>query len=253
MSTQPQSYGIKIARAGFDVNTCADYEMLFNSAWPSIAIAGTDTSTFTSSGSGEISGTLTHNLGFPPLTMSWVILNNATETRIFSSVDDNKAYIDYFALNDNTEYTIYTVFYNIDISQSAEYRYLPPSAVALPYDPSYGIKVVKQFKSINSTDLRDYILHSRAQSPAILSIQAQDSDSTGKITYTMNAGYTTWIYGYGFINNVWVTALLYNQSVPGLFVDNTNTFRVQLTPGQKGSLIVLRDPLFAATTVEVTY
>lgn len=258
MQPQPQSAGIKIARPGFDIRTCADFELLFNSAWPSLTYAFTSLQAGVFDGFSNWSFTVSHNLGFPPLCMAWVIRNGIRIVdRIFPNFTKQTVSFNYVnplgTLQSTDTVQFYVVCYNLDISKAANYAYTPSAATKQPYDAKSGIKVVKQNKNINSTDLRDFILHSRAQSPAVLNISVSQ---TSPIRYTMNAGYTTWVYGFATSDGLtWNNAPLYPQSTPGLFIDNGNTFRLLFTtsPTAQGSLVVLRDPLFAPTTLQESY
>lgn len=253
MQPDVQTQGLKIARSGFDVRTCADYELLFNSAWPSLTVAFEQTVSATKVGA-AYTFSVTHNLGFVPFPMVWVISNGTIIDRVFPNITSSTASYSYpnafGVIGATATVKFHIICFNIDITQSANYRYLPPAAAKQPYDDKFGIKIVKDKKNIESKDLRDFILHSRTQSPAVLNVSVSD---TSPMIYTMNAGYTTWVYGYATSDGTtWTNAPLFSQSVPDLRINNVNTFTLTFT-GVQGSLIALRDPLFASTDIQVTY
>jgi hypothetical protein len=260
-----QGYGIKIARAGFNANTCADYDLLFNSAWPSLPIAFSTLQTTTVAAGTTSLPPIPHGLNYIPMVMGWIIQGSKQIGRIFPDVDKTNIYLtynnpfSYFNTGDTIKF--YLVCYAVDISRSASYEYLPPSAVQQPYDKKFGIKVAKLGKSASSTDLRNFILHSRAQSPAILQIIASTDPSTTTLSYTMPAGYTTWVYGWGVYDRsvlgesavTYVNAPLYPQSTPGITLPTQNNFLLSVGVSKGGSLVILRDPLFAPNTISVVY
>lgn len=263
----PQQYGIKVAQVGYDVRTCKDYDLIFSSSWPSLAIVFDVSGPYTTNSSGNI--VIPHNLGFPPLAMSWQFTDStmASQTgRVFPNVDKNNIYfLQQFA--PNTTVYLNNKCYNLDISIPQNYSYLQPPATNTPYDPTYGIKVVKQNQSITSTDMRSFILHSRCASPQVLSVvtdQTPYNSQTGignngsNLIYTNPQGYTSWAFGYAQITdftygNIYEWAPPVAQAFP-ILLFNSNVVSLNITGGTgKGSIIILRDPLFAPNTVQVVY
>lgn len=265
---QPQQEGIKVAQPGYDIRTAKDYELLFNSSWPTIAIAFDQTVTLTSNGVGLIQP-YAHNLGFIPLAMVWEFTSSAMtaqQGRIFPSVDQNFIYFP--ILTPSTTYYFNIKCYNLNITIPQNYIYIQSAAVNTPYNSSFGIKVAKQNQSIQSNDMRNFILHSRCASPQVLSVVTQATpynsatgigNNGGTLTYTNQQGYTPWAFGYAQVTNVSYGATVYEwspptaQAYPKLFF-NGNVMTLPLSPTtSNGSLVVLRDPLFAPNTVSVVY
>jgi hypothetical protein len=257
-TTVPRSpYGIKFAKAGFDTRTATDYELLFSSGWPSVAIAFTATAVFPSG-----TGTVDHPLGFPPLTMAWAQAGGVITHRHFPSVTSEQIIFSDGDSGDGFHY--YIQCYSLDISKQANYAFIPtPPAQIGTYDKNYGAKFAKPGKSISSQNLNDFIFHTRAMSPAVLSVNTTfDATSLvgGSNTITTNNPnkYVPWAFGYAQDNanpGVWVYAAPYAQAVPRLFVNlKPNSFTLSTaTNSPAGSLITLRDPLFVASEVQVTY
>lgn len=268
-----QQYGIKIAQPGYDVRTAKDYNLIFNSSWPSLAIVYDQivSVTYDSFGS-PTPATVTHNLGFYPLTMSWQF-SDSTQTVSLGrpptgqvNVGQNQFFMPIAAAFSATIY--YNIkAYNVDITAPQTYNYLQPPAVNNIYDPTYGIKVSKQNLSIQSTDMRNFILHSRCPSPQVLAIVTEKTpynsttgtgNNNGTLYYQNPQGYLPWVFGYGLTTvsgqQVYTWAPPNAQAYPTLFFTNGGQARLGLagTP-QKGSIIVLRDPLFVANSVSVVY
>lgn len=248
-------YGIKIAKAGYDALTAADNDLLFNSSWPSVQIARVDSVV-----SGDV---IPHGLGFPPV--AFILGGNSLTTVMYGQdVDDTNVYpLD----------TGIMVTYRIDVSTDVEYPYTATQSINTAYNPDYGIKMVKEGGDIESTDLRDYILHSRCGSPLILAVKTQETVNPANpsvVQYTSRLGYETLNFGYVGVrsgqlsisgktmgNNAYTFAPQGGQAYPVAFTDGFTSY-VDITSDSffsgKVSVICLRSPMFAVTnTVEVTY
>lgn len=283
--------GIRISRFGRDVRKCADYEYIFNSDFPSLQTLYDNTVTL----AGSASTTLTHNLGFVPFTLAWNIVGSVTKGRSFANsgiftnyyadVSFDKTNI-YLKNNSSSSIQVNVKCYNIDLTVDADYTFpqLPQSTIA--YDSSYGIKVSKYGKRIDSKDLRDFILHSRAQSPAALSVVTEQQ------AFISQPFGTYYLYGTVYVNPINYVPLTYcffsddglkyypaapgSQQSGNIFnlTDNVATYLTQLPDAAgitgygavariinfdpalynlKSTMVVLRDPLVVPQTVQVSY
>lgn len=260
--------GIIVTQAGVSAPYAADYQMVFNSNWPSLQIAFETTVTVGASAS----RTIAHGLKIYPLTMGWIVKNGVSLGRIFTvsgnfedptqtavalSFDNTSVYlVNSDAVN---AYTVNVKCFNLDISKQVDYTLPKPPVVKTPYDPTYGIKVVKYGLSIGSTDLRDFILHSRAQSPAVLSIVTQYTTTPSGsrvIQYTNPAGYVPWVLAYikGPGSGSAYTPLAPGTQPAGYAHSLSTTSTITNSVGiPYGSLVVLRDPLVVPNTLTVVY
>ena len=267
-----QDQGIKISQVGVNVLYAADYQLVFNSAWPSLAIAFDTTVDVPA----NANLTIPHGLKIYPLTMAWALSGGVNLGRIFtasenfesvpqSSINMNFDNVNVYLTGDPTnEYQVNVKCYNLDISESADYTLPKPPVIASKYDPVYGMRVVKYGKSIGSTDLRDYILNTQAQSPAVLSVVSVlppnnvPDPTTGQIaSYKNPVGYTPWVLAFvGFQTD---GTNLYTGLAPGF---QQTGFRFDLGPTSTiqanisdpvASLVVLRDPLVIPKSIMVTY
>lgn len=274
-----QDFGIKISQPGFSATNAPDYNLAFSSSWPQMSIVVDYVTTITAT---LVSGTWTypavtvqHNLGFYAFTRAYVSGGNF-ETGIISNnftVPDN----DNLYIQDNqtqwlpsvtptsgTTITVNIKIYNINLLKFVTYPYKQPPIIAQPYDKDYGIKIVKENKSIDSNDLRDFILHSRAQSPQIDSVNVDPSFAQ----YTNTTGYINWVFGFGFNTNapnLNLSAVIAPpdgaQALPWMRINRDGSFNFKpnfysvsnfAAGGGAASLVVIRDPLFVAQNIEVT-
>lgn len=270
MATDKQYFGIKVSQIGYDVNTAPDYSLAFNSSWPSLPIAKEFTVTLSPTFDGTFwnfsTQTFTHGLGIYAWANLWetngpnpvgAIKTQRVNTNL--TLYKNKVvWAPYTLLSSQpSNITLHVKVYNIDISKPVAYQYINPPVTQSPYDPNFGIKVTKSGKDINSKDLRDFIIHTRAQSPAILSILTEkNADSNGNVTYTNPQGYTNWVYGYVFFTDHYVYAPAQGQAYPIYQFINGTTYQISTKSAGSTypvSIIVLRDPLFVPAKVQVTY
>lgn len=293
-SSQP---GIIVTQAGISARYAADYQMVFNSNWPSLQTAFDTTITM----SPNSAQTVPHGLGIYPFTICTALSNGISIGRIFLqsqsfdvtppstvlaySFDKNNVYL---VNGDLTNaYQVNIKCHNFDISKGVDFTLPAPPILKTPYDPTTGIKVVKYAKSIGSTDLRDFILHSRAQSPAVLSVVTEKSAFTGQpfssfyvyaVTYVNPATYLPWAFAFydSGTGRYAPIAPGTQQSSPGFFLvqdvasylTQTNapssvkgsgavlSYQDTAAPGssiKRASLVMLRDPLVVATQVQVNY
>lgn len=281
MAIDRQYAGIKVSQTGYNVDTAPDYALAFNSSWPSLPIVREFTQTLTSTFDGFFWSypdyvTFTHTLGMFAWAHLWETNGPGQVGAMKTRRVDTNLYLGKNSVVWQSPYnlsstqlpsiTLHVKVYNIDITKPVSYDYVQPPVTQSPYDPDFGIKVVKEGRSIDSRDLRDFVIHSRAQSPAILSILTElNADGGGNVTYTNPQGYTNWVYGYvaftngaafGTTGSFYRYAQAQAQAYPVYQFVNGNTY--QLSTKNAGntypvSLVVLRDPLFVPARVEVTY
>ncbi len=260
--------GIRVSQAGIDLRLAADYQLVFNSDWPSLQI-GFDRVIQVPA---HTTVPTTHGLSpIYPFTMGWVIKNGVNVGRLFTqsenfenpdqinvelTFDNTNVYLDNTS---GTDYTINVKCYNLDISKQVDYTLPKPPTVKTAYDPTFGIKVVKFGKSITSSDLRDFILHSRAQSPAVLSVVTEPSplvSNVDAIQYTNPPGYVPWVLAFvqGPGSGAPYTCLAPGFQQSGYRFNLSTTSYIQNSAGKAyGSLVALRDPLVVPNTKFITY
>lgn len=246
---------IKVCQPGFDVNTCPDWAYLFNSDWPSLAIVYEKVVTATSTHTD-----FKHNLPYPPLTM--VYDASSTSYGRLNQVEITNTYV---IIEEPGTWLIRC--YNVDISKDVNYP-LPQAAQAkLPYDKNFGFKQVKNGRQIASNNLNDFIIHTRAQSPAVLTVATQNGqyyEATGgppygpypsggpAIVYPLQTDYIPFFVAYSEIDaGYWIQI-----TTEDITYDSTNHKLIVITGNalyNGASLIVLRDPLFYPNVLEVTY
>lgn len=278
---QNSDVGIKISKPYYDAVRTQPQNLIFSSSWPSLPIAkeidipdATALSTYSVVTGGRYA--VPHGLGYPPLAFYWQLADISGKAgagnvwlRAVADADKTNVYISPPQSIQNVAGVtppINIKCFAIDLRQDVDYP--TPTGDNLPsaYDPDYGIKVSKPNKSVDSKDLRDFILHSRAQSPLILAVKTEQTShpsNPASIQYTNKSPYPVWVYGFARQLTSGVSPIInadyfryapyYQQTFPKT---NTDGFVSTITfnPGANGAtLVILRDPMFAATRETVQY
>lgn len=290
MAATKDTAGIYITQIGVSVQSAADYQFVFNSSWPSLAIA------FDTVVNLAINQNITipHNLEFIPFTEGMLLdINGNSLGRIFAISENFLDYQSsvglsfdkinvYLVGSSTTAYQVNIKCYNLDITKQTNYTLPQFPTFKQPYDPSTGIKVSKFNKGITSTDLRDFILHSRAQSPAVLAVVTQASPSlpgatTGTVAFlnptskaqvsNHSVTYIPWTFAFYSSDGITYFPLApgnqqsganfqLTQNIngfDGITVSGSGAVLANTNPGAFGTLVVLRDPLITPTNIEHLY
>jgi hypothetical protein len=206
----------------------------------------------------------------------------AASFRYFMPVDATNVYIrqngfdDYMSLFWSNATKLNIKCFNLDLTQDIDYILAPGDSFNMAYDPNFGIKVVKPNKDINSRDLRDFTVHSRAQSPLILAVKTQATVPAANVgtgigsvvQYTNRTKNPVWVYGfikigstiatgYGIPVNSYIPAPYSSQAYPRTITDGFTSYIGYNDSGVNAdngaSLVILRDPMFAPNPVTVQY
>lgn len=205
-----QDAGIKISQFGYDAKTAPDYGLLFDSSWPSQQILAYYDHTVKQSDwqpiyyvdTGELSGylfkpiTCQHNLGHVYHAQAYIIFasDNSISAPFGVEIGKNAVVVNPYSniygapliSQDTYDHMglyrtlsvgdrIIVLVYNIDIEAPMSYDFnFGTNNAAGEYDKDVGIKVVVDGKDINSNDLRDFLVHSRASSPMVMYIGTND-------------------------------------------------------------------------------
>ncbi len=271
-----QDYGIKISKAGYGALKANDNDLLFNSSWPSLQIIDVYDYAYPGGFPSSFTSPIEHGLPFVPLAAVFgrasVDLDGAgliDSISSFEILDVNEQYVypnSAFMGFDAGEFKV--VVFNVNITKDIEYPYTDNPSVFSGYSQDYGIKVAKEDADTSSDDLRDYTLHSRAQSPLLLAVKTQSTipasntapDGSKIMQYTSPLESVT--YSFGFVEFTgpprrYVYAPYQAQAYPVLY-SNGIISQLNIVTGSSvtgnASIVVLRSPMFATEDVyNVTY
>lgn len=165
------AYGARVSRAGFNANTCADFESAFDSRYPNLKIAFQGSFTTTSSVSSQT--VVTHNLGYAPVFWLYVKDKYGTNNITLATT----GYSQFFRINgtnliyDGGAADVFEIYYYIfhqRIDQNITYNTVSNT----PTTPSgssndYGIRVSKSGFDVKTTAPKNLAWSSEYPSPII--------------------------------------------------------------------------------------
>lgn len=260
--------GLKISKPGYDASRTAGNNLVFSSSWPSLPIAFQTTIANPITGLGA-TATVNHNLKFPPFYFIWAIgtgpdgLGTTSERMIIAQVDGNNLYLSDNSLSSSQTNKLYGASklhikcFQVDLSKDVDYALAPGDTFKAAYDPSFGVKIAKATKAIDSRDMRDFALHSRCQSPLVLAVKTEQTASPSNpltVQYNSKLKYPAWVYGFIRHSNLrYQLAPYYAQAYPITKTDGILSYVTYTAPDIGATLVVLRDPMFAATQTTVQY
>lgn len=180
------NHGIKVSQKGYNVDTAADYELLFNSAWPLLKIESQGTVVITDIASDQV--IYTHNLGYPPVfwvfeqsgSTSGMTGNNHQSLWLYPSqfmVNETELRFQGFGGASLGARTIRYFIFRLPIDVAYTAPIINESATSQTIIDNYGIKVAKDGKDVSSTDMRDFVLHSSTKSPMVHKVLPQAIDT----------------------------------------------------------------------------
>lgn len=237
----------------------ADIKLNFSSQWPTVQVAKVFNDPQNVGGEvseiPQYSRKFKHGLGYPPFAMG-LSKNagvNSHDLMVGLDVDDTYVYIPHiYPLRGELDCA---VVYAVDITK--EYNYDN-------YESQIGDVVEDNYSK--GIDLRDFLLHSRAVGPMVLTQVTKDfTISDTRLSYTSPLNYPTFSFGWvrrsdpasGRVG-IWQYAPLMGQAWPvapsnGYTTSVFSTTIDGVLAADKGALLVLRNPaIITNNTMQVT-
>lgn len=198
-------FAIKVAPPGYDIGTAADYQLTFTSEWPTLKILHTATFSITA---GQVTTQViyTHGLSYTPLVM--VIADHSYAAGSAFPSSGQGIMVDPFLYINGTALKYYADGFTPTSAFSGRYfifaqsvsdtvaatNFLTTAATAVSANNNFKVVVAKAGKDIDSTDPRDFTIHTDYKSPNVhMAGQAtipDDGGGTGTATITHSLGYS---------------------------------------------------------------
>lgn len=148
------NYGAKGSLSGYDVRTAPDYLQSFNSSFPLLKTSST----------GVTSSTVNHDLGYFPLhIMCSTVVPGGVDQFAHSEWSVSQTQLVRSSGSGDRRYFIFRQ----SLTDNFTAPNLDGSSTQGSTNDNYGFKLSRPGRSVNSTDLRDFSLHSGTRSPAI--------------------------------------------------------------------------------------
>lgn len=184
-------FGAKVSLPGFPVETAADSNLYFSSSWPFLKIDTNLSGTLILTGNAS-KDLITHNLGYPPFIMVWSHANGFWPYYI-GQINSNTIVFSGGSVSANIGDTIrYYVFRN-PLNQNFQAPNIQLASTQQGTNKQdFGLKFAKPGKNTNSTDLRDYTIHSGTKSLQVHQViyqpLAQFTDNQWGLPNSTNVG-----------------------------------------------------------------
>lgn len=251
-------FGAKLSQAGYDVNNAGDQDLLFSSSFPTLKEE--KTGYYTGVNNNQDVLIYEHNLGYVPFIL--VQINKGSGSEMVSDNtwfwDENKLYT-----RDATTYKYKWTIYRLPIyqkfaSNTDQESSISPGAIS----KDFGIKFAKEGKRLDSTDLRDFTIHSRGRTPLIHSVDVKDwhtGDTKHESRHILSYIPLSFAFTQSGVNTFPPYGKTYQvfpnpQSNPGVGRDVGTVFITSdPTTSLKTSIVILKDPFITNDYQQVNY
>lgn len=258
---------IKLAQPGFDVSTAGDENLIYDSNWPLLKIY--------KQGSHKIGNATTdsvvveHDLGFIP--MFWYFANTPLSAWQNSGNVGIQARSEFMGpmgdgtmeiFNNRLEWKatpfggssgrsqLYYYIFALDITK----QYTAPIIKLGGISGARGdrvFKIAKAGKSVDSDNLFDYVIHSRARSPLIHSVNpSPGAVKEFKVEHKLT--YLPMFFGFEKTANGGYKSMPTGQGGSSSFQSDENSITFTDTGEKEISIVILKDPFQVSYSVEVS-
>lgn len=283
-----KDYGVKVARPYYDVRSCADNQLLFNSSWPILQIVGVfKESLISGSVPAGATVTFTQTIDYDYCAASKEVVYTKRVNIVYNLSGNISTVTQYWGYRHNLGYAPlafpssvlsglsgYIVITNIDISKDVDYPYTDAPLEYFGGDLDYGVKTKAYYRKDmpHSSEILGYGINSRLSSKMVQAVKTEETIQAG----TVNNKYIYWepprdeqdnvisgvdafeFYGYGTEDgsDVYypVQALYLPSGVDASGAEYVGVFSPQYSADySQTSLVVLRSPMVSPNVVEVNY
>jgi hypothetical protein len=247
------SFGAKVSQPGVDVRGASDFQLAMTSDWPLLKIHKQGAFSLDLTKAQTI---VSHDLGYPCAFLIFKTTGNRSQITGPGNdeygdsfyTDKNKLGFSIPASSPTGTYTGYYYIFRLDITKNFQ-----APTIALGSKPpggggGFGLETAKETKEASSTDFRDLSLSSETRSPMIHQVVAGDIGASGGVfdlVATHNLLYAPFFLAFFSSDNGGSYYSFYGGNANTVLIasDRSVTIRTATT-GQKGSVVVFKDPFF---------
>jgi hypothetical protein len=256
---------VKLAQRGYDVKTAGDENLTFNSQWPTLKIYSDGP--FTIGDVTQNTRITGHDLGFPP--MFWFYANSSIQTWLGSGAITTERRSEFFGpigslngikVNDGEmiftpggsltgSLQIHYYILGVDLSTPYVAPIIKVGAQSSARATNRVFKIAKEGKDARSTNLRDFIIHSRARSPMLHSVNVSPGAVT-EFTVEHGLGYVPMFFGY-IKEDGYYTLLPTGTGGSTTLTSTEDTVTFTDTSPKELTIVVLKDPFIIDYRVDI--
>lgn len=262
--SSPKNLVMKMSQPFVDVKTAEDKDLILSSSFPMLKEEETGVVNINGyAHAGALIPIYEHKLGYHPF---FIIEDDQSKMRLGTEWQSNENTL-YFLDNSslfpptggsgNFRWTIYRLPIFTAFESTAK---SVQTTKVTEYSQDYILKAVKEGKSIDSDDLRDFTIHSQGRSPLVHGVSVKDwSGGSALENHDVSPGLPYNPIAFGFTINRNGNAVTYSMQnggqSPPVFRRTTDFLRIQSTGNitRKSSIIVFKDPFLAPVTREIRY
>lgn len=253
---------IKLAQPGYDAKTAGDEHLIYNSNWPMLKIY--------KQGSYKTQNILVnqdvieHDLGFVPFFWyftnipinAWQNFGNyGIEARsefmgpVNLKMTDKK--LTMLSAGSGGPGQIYYYIFALDLAKEYTAPIIKQGAVSGPRNLERVFKIAKHGKDVSSDDLFDFVVHSRARSPLIHSVNPSPG-AVKSFQVEHKLGYLPIFFGFQKNSDGSYSPMYTGQGGTTSFLSTENTVTFNTTGSAEVTIVILKDPFLIDSTVSVT-
>lgn len=258
---------VKLAQPGYDVKTAGDENLIYNSNWPLLKIYQQDS--YKTDNIGVVNKIATHDLGFTPVFWyfantpinTWQKSGTAGQTQrseYMGPLGDGSIQVDgasiQFVPNPFPLVTgpaqLYYYLFALDITKQYNAPTINVGGIQ-GARPNRVFKIAKPGKSVDSSDMFDFVVHSDARSPLIHSV----NPSPGVVkAFSVEHDLTYLPIFFVFVKNTngSYSPLYTGQGGSSSTLSDENNVSFNDTAGQEVTIVILKDPFLIDASIEVS-
>lgn len=257
---------VKLAQPGYDVKTAGDENLVYSSKWPLLEIYKQDTASFNVTVNSVLAR---HDLQYPPVF--WYFANTdvtawenfgailpARRAEFFGPIGDGTLSMDAGKLSYKANslpltsgiVRLYYYIFALDLTKQFNAPIIKVGSIAGGSDSKFVFKIAKPGVDISSNDLSQFILHSRARSPIIHSVNPSPG-VVKNFVVTHGLGYVPMFFPYVKNTDGSYTMLPTGLGGTSNLTSNEQNITFTDTAGKELTIVILKDPFLIDYSVRV--
>lgn len=255
---------VKLAQPGYDVKTAGDENLIYSSEWPIPKIYLQNNTTIP-----DVTKSFTittHDLQFPPFF--WFFSNSTIGGWLNSGAVLNQNRSEFFgptangtiSINENNliytpttgttgSLNLYYYIFALDLSKQYIAPIIKVGSISGGDSQNFVFKLAKEGKNVSSNNLDDFVIHSRARTPLIHSVNPSQG-VTKSFTVTHKLGYNPIFFGFTKVNGYY-TMIATGSGGSSNFTSTDQIIQFNDTGGKEITIVILKDPFDIDYTVQV--
>lgn len=259
---------VKLAQPGYDVKTAGDENLIYNSNWP--LLKASKAGSYKTKEIGVVNTVAEHDLGFIPFFWyfantpinTWAVFLTAGQearSEFMGPLGDGAMEIDAKSLKFQPRGSfpavtgpaqLYYQIFALDITKQYNAPIIKLGGIQ-GSRPNRVFKVAKEGKDISSDNLFDFVIHSRARSPLIHSVNPSPGAQTNFVV-PHNLLYQPLFFGFEKTSRGTYKSMFTGQGGSDSFQADDTKVTYQGSGAKEITIVILKDPFLVDYSVSVS-